>query len=466
MKANRNNAPAILLLIALFFLSGLENIMLPPLDAHGWRQSLTLSIAHNFLEHPNILYPRMDIGGETEGIISCEFPLYNYLLAGIFKVFGPHDWYGRLLNWTIACAGLWFFYELVRKSLNPRAAFFATLTLMCSILFEYARKSMPDTFAISLTVAGIWSALEYLEKGRSKFLVASFLLVTFGGLSKIPAIIALSFLWMPLSDKSYPTLLKKRLTLTLATGISLVLAWYFVWMPYLLETYKNQLIFPVSFREGWKIIMEQREGEAWDTTVKGVFYYKLPFLFALMGLGALLAGNDSRFKWFALTYLAAFFAFALKTGIVFPTHEYYSIPLALLWAFAMGYFLDQLRWSPLWSGTLALVLLLPSYLYYKQRSFTPDHARRYLQRLNPLMERFTRPEDKIMVNDGSFNPTMMYWAKRKGWTVNQDVPGQTTWMPGYKKQGLKYIVLDRHLQDDTLPYALVYEDEHFRLYQP
>ncbi|MDO8969483.1 MAG: glycosyltransferase family 39 protein, partial [Saprospiraceae bacterium] len=194
MKSTINHAFSIKILILVFFLVGLENITLPPIDAHDWRQTLTLSIAHNFLDHSNIFYPRMDIGGQGDGIMACEFPIFNYLLAGIFKIFGPHDWYGRLLNWTISCAGLCFFYELVRKSSNARVAFFASIALMGSVVFEYARKSMPDTFALFTTMAGVWFLWRYIERGALKYLILGFILTVCGILSKIPFLVLLSFL--------------------------------------------------------------------------------------------------------------------------------------------------------------------------------------------------------------------------------------------------------------------------------
>lgn len=456
----------ILMLLALFFLAGLENILLPIFDMHGWRQSLTLSIAHNFMQHPNIMYPRIDIGGEGDGIMSCEFPVYNYILAGIFKILGTHDWYARLFTWIVACCSLWFFHDLTRKTLNFRAATLATIVLMCSIYFEYARKTMPDTFAVSLTIMGIWFGWQYLEKGRRSMLISAALLITLGVLSKIPALIALSFLWIPMTDPNNQRVYKRNLVLWLSAGMVLVLAWYFAWMPYLLEKFHNQLIFPVSLAEGWKIIMEDRWGEAWRTITNASFYYKMPFIYAIMGLGVVLTGSQNRYKWFALTYIAIFFAFALKTGDVFITHEYYSIPLTPLWALLIGHFLDRLAWKPVFTYALLLVTMIPSYIHQKSMSFTPEVNRSYLANLSAIAGRFSQPEDKIMVNDGQFNPTMMYWAKRKGWTVNQDVPAKTTWMPDYKRDGLKYMFIDRHLLKDTLPYTLLYEDENFRVYKP
>ena len=159
-----------------------------------------------------------------------------------------------------------------------------------------------------------------------------------------------------------------------------------------------------------------------------------------------------------------FFVFALKTGIVFPTHEYYIIPLVPLIALFIGKFFDQLPWKPVYSITLAIVLLAPSFVHNKLKSFSPEPSRYYLTTLADIMDKYTLPTDKIMVNEGSYSPTIMYWAKRKGWTVNQDVPSKKEWMPEFQKQGLKYILMDRHMSDEVLPYKLLYEDVNFRLY--
>ncbi|MFN0176016.1 MAG: glycosyltransferase family 39 protein [Saprospiraceae bacterium] len=452
-------------LIALFFLIGLENILLPPFDNHGWRQTLTLSIAENFLDYPNIFYPRMDIGNETEGIIACEFPILNYLITICFKIFGVNFWSGRLVNWTVTCIGLWFFYDLVKKTLNPRAALFALLAIMGSIVMEYARKSMPDTFALSLSVAGAWFLWNYLENQSRKYLLIGFFLTTLGILSKIPFLVMLTFLVIPFLDKQIDLKAKRIVTVTLGLTMACVGWWYFYWMPFLIQQYGNQLIWPVSFEEGWRIVIEQHASESWHSLVHSPFQYKIPFLISIMGMGLVLTGENSKLKWFTLLYVLLYFAFALKTGIVFPTHEYYIIPLVPLLALFFGHFFDRLQWKQVYSVSLVILLLAPSYIYNKKRSFSPVPNRAYLMTLSDIMDKYTKPTDKIMVNDGSYSPTLMYWAKRKGWTVNQDVPAKSTWMPAFQKQGLKYILMDRHSSDEALPYKLLYEDEHFRLYE-
>jgi len=117
-----------------------------------------------------------------------------------------------------------------------------------------------------------------------------------------------------------------------------------------------------------------------------------------------------------------------------------------------------------YSFGLFVVLLGPGFIYNKEKSFTPKGDRAYLTALSGILDQYSKPTDKIMVNDGSFSPTVMYWAKRKGWSVNQDVPSKTEWMDGYRKQGLKYIVMDRNLSDEKLPYILLYEDGNIRVY--
>lgn len=453
--------------ILAFFLVGLENIQLPPLDIHEWRQTLTLSIAHNFLENPNIFFPRMDIGGNTEGIIACEFPVFNYLLAGIFKLFGTHDWFGRLLNWTVSCIGLWFFFDVVRKSTNFNTAFYALIALMSSIIFEYARKSMPDTFALFVTITGVWFLWNYLQNQSKKYLVVGAVLVTLGILSKIPFVLLLIFLLLPFLDEQYPRTAKRNLVIAIGLGLIGVVWWYFYWMPYLLEHFKNQLIWPVSLIEGYDIVTRKMANDSWRMTLDIPFHHKIPCLVAIMGLGVIWTGANHKLKIVALLYIAVFFLFTLKTGIVFPTHEYYVIPLVPLLALCAGCFLDQLKLKAFVTIPIAIVLFYTGFKENRQRSFNPvSNNRSYMMGLTEVMQKYTQPADKIMVNNGPFNPFMMYWAQRKGWTVNPDVTTKQEWMEDFKKQGLKYIVLDRHISDDSLPYPILYEDTHFKLYKP
>ena len=134
-----------LLILFLLRLIGITN---PPLEmSHSWRQSLTAMISRNFIEYgPNLLYPRIDMGGIREGIIGSEFPFFNYLIYLFAKTFGYNHWYGRLINLSVTTVGVFYFFRLIKGLMTERIAFFSALLLALSVWFGLARKIMPDTY--------------------------------------------------------------------------------------------------------------------------------------------------------------------------------------------------------------------------------------------------------------------------------------------------------------------------------
>src|SRR3989344_7431345 len=94
--------------IVLFFVLRLYGITNPPIEiAHNWRQVTGDMVARNFYEvDNNILYPRLDFGGEKTGITGTEFPVLNYLMYLLSLIFGFHDWFGRLINLIVSSYGI------------------------------------------------------------------------------------------------------------------------------------------------------------------------------------------------------------------------------------------------------------------------------------------------------------------------------------------------------------------------
>ena len=147
----------------LFFVIRLFGITNAPLEiGHNWRQSLTNMIARNFYENgANLLYPAIDMAGEKTGIIGSEFPLFNYLIYLVSELFGYDHWYGRLINLIVSSLGIYYFYRLLKESINEKVAFNASLILLTSIWFAFSRKIMPDTFSVSLVIIGLYYAYQF-----------------------------------------------------------------------------------------------------------------------------------------------------------------------------------------------------------------------------------------------------------------------------------------------------------------
>jgi 4-amino-4-deoxy-L-arabinose transferase-like glycosyltransferase len=229
--------------IILFFFIRLIGITNPPLEiGHNWRQTTVTMVSRNFLETDNnIFYPRIDIAGNKTGITGMEFPLFNYLTYLVSEIFGYQHWYGRLINLIISSLGLFFFYKLIEKYFMRNIAFSSTLILLFSIWFTYSRKIMPDTFAMSFILAGIYFGTNYFDKnsrsGGFLNLIYYGVLIALGTLSKLPSAYLLIIFLIPIL--SIEVIFKRKIAFVAASIFSLLpsIIWYFYWVPYLVETY-------------------------------------------------------------------------------------------------------------------------------------------------------------------------------------------------------------------------------------
>ncbi len=96
----------------------LYHIHNPLLDHPAWRQGDTASIARNFatLQY-NIMYPQTNYDGPPPNYVELELQIVPFLAASLYKVFGVHEIFGRLITLgfsvgTVAVIGLfgrWLF---------------------------------------------------------------------------------------------------------------------------------------------------------------------------------------------------------------------------------------------------------------------------------------------------------------------------------------------------------------------
>ena len=448
-----------------FFIIGMENIDVPPMDDHAWRQTLTISMAKNLVDHPNVLYPRTILGGKTNGILGSEFPFLSYLLSLLYKIFGFGDWYGRLLNWTLSSLGLYALYSYIKTLYGQDHALYFALSFMSSITFVFARKTMPDIFAMSLILISLHAYFRYISDGSIFYLVAAALLFLLGGLSKFPFVCLILFLLLGAHQIMKQ---KKRFMLvvsTLMVSLILIAGWYMFWLPHLERIEGNKLVWPTTLSEGYNILMAGTE-DAWFRLEVNAYSNRWPFFFSLMGLGLAFIRKEKTMLIFFFTYSLLFFLFVLKTGGVFQSHNYYVIPFIPCLSFFFGYFFSNLPFNKYLIVTTIFLFTLSGFINNKKLSFN-DTSMKYYSSLSQKLDKFITKDDKIMINSGSFNPIGMYYAERKGWAVNNDVLVQTSWMPDFKKDGLKLIVVDKKMYvGDSLIYEVKYEDKDFIFYRP
>lgn len=456
---------------ALIFLAGLVSLDLPLHDDHSWRQGWGMMIARNFYRYGwNPLYPLSDICGEASpDYFATEFPLQQALAALVYRITGEQYWVGRLIVWATSCLGLWYFARLVGRLVgSERAGLYAMLVLTGSIAMTFARKLMPDSFSLFLTIIGTYYLLVYLEeRHRLRDLLLGGGLVALGVLCKIPSVVIVTLLAVPYLRGRVPLRAKAVATAALGLAGALVAGWYFAWMPHLQEiTACNPLIFPVSLSEGYTIVVEEMGDNTLFRFKWNAFYGGAPFLAAVLGWAYALGRGDWRLILASLAYSGLFFLFMLKTGHVFPTHSYYVIPYIPLMSLFAGLLLDQGRWlarrTSLWAAialatTGVAVTLADTALQGKLEEV----------RLGPVLDSLGAPPDALVMFNGRWGePTTMYYTGRRGWVRDNNHLRRYDWMPDYRSRGLGYIIQDRRRMPDTLEYPILYADDVWFIYDP
>ena len=84
------------------------------MSVHVWRQTQTQSNINNFYEEDmNILNPRRNHRGDSDGIYRMEFPLMQWLTALLYKVFGNHIMITRVFMFIVGLFSILGIYILL-----------------------------------------------------------------------------------------------------------------------------------------------------------------------------------------------------------------------------------------------------------------------------------------------------------------------------------------------------------------
>jgi 4-amino-4-deoxy-L-arabinose transferase-like glycosyltransferase len=425
--------------IALFFLVHLIGIWNPPIEAaHSWRQATGLMVARNYFEgNTSFWYPMVNETSGGTGIIGMEFPLMYYIQGKLGVLFGFHAGIGRLLNVLISTLGLVYFFALVRRFATEKTAFYATLLLMVSCFFMYSRKVMPDTEALAVYLIGIYYFFEALRFGRWKDVLLSFMMLSLGLLLKISVLPLLAFVVFAYVKTSNEP---KKPGVFLIPFLSLIPAciWYFIWNPYLADHFGSWYNLGGGLMDGGKAFL----ASPFLLLQQLVFHPFVSYLaFGLCLYGVIrLAKHGVSWAWkLSLPlFLVLFSGYALKSGVIFLTHEYYILPAVPLLAILGGYAISTL-------GKYAWVLMLcisieaiGNQLY----DFKLNSSEAYKLGLGQVAKRYI-PTDALVAINGNSNPQELYLLGRKGWNLSDETLRQKAMVNELTGKGCSYLVINK-----------------------
>ncbi|MES2689791.1 MAG: glycosyltransferase family 39 protein [Bacteroidota bacterium] len=141
----------------------------PPESMHVWRQCNTLAVARNFYqEDMNIFQPRVDNRFETNGVTGMNFPLYEYSVAALYKVFGEQFWVHRVFSLLVLSLGAIGLFYVVTALAGPlvMANLSAIALLFFPDLFYFGISALPDIMALSCMIWGLYFFIRWHTEAR------------------------------------------------------------------------------------------------------------------------------------------------------------------------------------------------------------------------------------------------------------------------------------------------------------
>ena len=130
---------------------------------HNWRQSQTMWNVRNFTRaDSNILNPRVSHFNTPtqDNIYRYEFPLMQWSMAMIQRVFGESIMLIRLLSFLITLIGLYFLYKtLLLLGIGKISSVITTAFYLFSpLIYHYSFCPIPDNLALAAGIGYIYYA--------------------------------------------------------------------------------------------------------------------------------------------------------------------------------------------------------------------------------------------------------------------------------------------------------------------
>lgn len=179
----------LLCIILLGLLLRLINLMSPILDLYPIRQEQCAMIARNFIRGGfNIFNPQVDWLGNLNPYFREELPLISFLAAILYKLFGIHEFLGRLVAIFFSTGSIYLLYKLVRLYFDERTSIFSAFTFAVLPMSVYfGRTFMPESTMVFFSILSIYLFSFWVKNNKFIFFILSIFATTLTFLAKISA---------------------------------------------------------------------------------------------------------------------------------------------------------------------------------------------------------------------------------------------------------------------------------------
>lgn len=160
----------------------------PILDSFNFRQAQTATFALNFYKYGiNLFQTELDIFGiGGQKYLTLEFPIYEAIVAALYKLFFVSDIWGRIVSITAGFIGAWYLYKIVSLLIKDKkiAVYSVFFFLFAPLNLFYHRAFMIEPTIIAFLLAGTFYYLVWVNHQDRKSYFLALLLLTFGFMHK------------------------------------------------------------------------------------------------------------------------------------------------------------------------------------------------------------------------------------------------------------------------------------------
>jgi 4-amino-4-deoxy-L-arabinose transferase-like glycosyltransferase len=459
----------VLVILGIFVWVRTYQLNAPLADWHSWRQADTAAVSRNFIQEKfNLLYPQSDsLWSLAEGQLPNpnryflnEFPLYNAVVAIVYKFYGINHVYGRIVSIIISTLGALYLFLLAKKLLGYPTSIVALLYYsLIPYNIYYNRVFLPDPSFASFSIIALYYCVAWAESKNARDGLLMALTFAIATLIKPYAVfMTIPIIYWVLRSRGLSVLREPSTYIYPLVAITPLLLWR-----YHLSLYPEG-----SFGTTWLL-----NGDHIRFT--GAFFRWLIFerlnrlIFATGGFVLFIAGlfsshlkkNTSLFFVWSLAIFLYFVVFA-KGNV---NHDYYQLPIVapgVVLAVIGAKALINLAKSPLgrWlNGIIVLTLFILSLAFgwFEVRGYFNINNQAIVQageKVDALL-----PKDALVIAPYQGDPAFLYQTNRSGWPIGGNIEERI-------HSGATYYVTtsrDQEYNELKQKYQLIYENDLYSI---
>ena len=377
----------------------------PFIDPWSWRQSDVAAIARNYYAGGlNFAFPQIDWAGDAPGFVGTEFPILPFVAALSYKLLGVHEWIGRVQSVAFFVLGALFLLRLTERLFGESAALWTTFFYAFAPLsVATSRAFMPDMPSLALALGAIFFYARWLEKQRSRELLAAAILLALALLIKITTgLVAAPLLYLTWQRFGWRFVRDVRLWGFAAIALLPSCGWYWHAHEIAVRYYPHHF-----FGAGGFVL----ENPAWYWRIaKQTALSSLTPMLAVLAAAGLVLAPAGRFRRLFHWWAAAMVIFIIVVGWG-NRHQWYQLPVVPIAAVFAGCVCARTARYRIALALFAITFVAGA-AFAMRPFFAPAAAP--LREAGLALKDVSAPNSLVIAADDG-DPTIFYYAERKGW---------------------------------------------------